>query len=421
MRRSSSGLKLHSKLREELKPKGSRLNQIFPRSDFFSFRITLILGIFLFFLIASILGFVIWMIGGNDSKTEQGKALVKQKFTEPMEIKGVYVHAYTAASPEFENIISLVEETELNAVIIDFKTFEGEIAFDSEVPLANEAGLENPVIQDMGDIVRRLHDKNIYAIARISVFQDDAFATHVPDAAVKNRKTGGVWDDYKGLSWADPSNPKAWAYNTALAKEAVRLGFDEVNFDYIRFPSDGSINDMVFSNWDPQTPKYELIRSFLEYLSGELRPTGIFISVDVFGLTTVKDDDLNIGQRIVDFVPYVDYISPMVYPSHYPDYFMRFPNPSENPYEVVFASMAGAYRKVVTHPDYNPAEKRHARLRPWLQDFNLGAEYGSREVRAQIQASNDAHSLGWMLWNANNRYTKGALHGGDAPTSSVRD
>jgi hypothetical protein len=200
----------------------------------------------------------------------------------------------------------------------------------------------------------------------------------------------------------DPACREVWDYNLDLAKEAVTRGFDEIQFDYVRFPSDGNISLCSFPFWDQGIPKHEVIRDFFAYASRELASYRVPISVDLFGLTLWRDDDLNIGQRMVDAMNYVDYICPMVYPSHYPPHFMGFQNPAEHPYEIVYESL-------IRGQSILSQARARARLRPWLQDFNLGARYDSEKILLQKRAVYDARCFGWVCWNPQNRYTEAAL------------
>ncbi|TSC66851.1 MAG: hypothetical protein G01um101472_622 [Parcubacteria group bacterium Gr01-1014_72] len=208
-----------------------------------------------------------------------------------------------------------------------------------------------------------------------------------------------VWKDYKGVQWLDAGNHEVWEYIVRLAKESYTRGFDELNFDYIRFPSDGNMNDIFYPMSEGRV-KAEVIREFFSYLRESLAGTSAILSADLFGMTTTNKDDLNIGQILEYALPYFDYISPMVYPSHYPATFLGFANPAANPYEVVKYSMDEAYRRASTTP---------LKLRPWLQDFDIGADYDAEKVRAQMKAVYDAGLTSWMLWAPSNRYTKDAL------------
>ncbi|MCX6761013.1 MAG: hypothetical protein NTZ84_02850, partial [Candidatus Nealsonbacteria bacterium] len=264
-------------------------------------------------------------------------------------------------------------------------------------------------------LVKQLHDENIYVIARISVFQDPVLANARPDLAVLSRSkllnqstsSYALWTDNWGLSWADPSAKEVWKYNASIAKDALSYGFDELNFDYVRFPSDGDLSDMVFPSWDQKIEKHLIIKDFFKYLRQEL--SGARISVDLFGLSTISSDDLGIGQVIEDGYGYFDYVCPMVYPSHYAFGFSGYPIPSEHPYGVVERSMKGALKRL---NDFNKANHKNAKLRPWLQDFTLTVPYDAEKVKLEIKALKDVLGKdynGFMLWNSQNIYTKEAL------------
>lgn len=327
------------------------------------------------------------------------------KKTPPL-VKGIYLSSWTAGDPKRRGaLVRLVDRTELNTVVVDLKTYEGTVSYPSEVELARYHKLQSRIIPDLREFVAELHRHNIWVIARLPVFQDTVLAEARPDLAVSSKRTGKLWRDRKGLAWVDPSSKEIWEYNSDLAREALHLGFDEVQFDYIRFPSDGDLEDLHYPFSNPEQPKYETITAFFHYLRKSLGANTI-LSVDLFGLTMIRidDDDLGIGQRLKDAIPYVNYVSPMVYPSHYQSGFEGFKKPAEKPYEVVLISLkTGA-------PLF---EGKEAKIRPWLQDFDLGAEYTADMVRAQIRATEELEDEfrveGWLLWNAQNKYTEEAL------------
>ena len=186
-----------------------------------------------------------------------------------------------------------------------------------------------------------------------------------------------------------------------IAKAAERVGFDELNFDYIRFPSDGNMSDIVFP-LSHKRNKQEVLEDFFKNLRSDLSDVGIPMSADLFGMTMTNKDDLNIGQVLERTAPYFDYISPMVYPSHSPAGFHNFKNPADHPYEVVHIAMTSGAERM------RAATSSPLKLRPWLQDFDLGAKYDATKVRAQIQATYDAGLTSWMIWDPKNKYTRGA-------------
>lgn len=320
---------------------------------------------------------------------------------EPVEVRGIYLTAYTAGRPDlFGPLLRLVEETELNAMVIDAKNDSGVVTYRSEVPAVVEAGAWKDGIPDVGGFLKTLNNKGIYSIARIVTFKDPVWGEKRPDLAVEHRN-GGVWRDRTGAAWLNPYKKDNWDYVISIAKEAARKGFREIQFDYVRFPSDGNLQAIVYPDQD-ERPKAQVIAEFLTYARKELKPYRVFISADIFGLTTTYTDDMGIGQHLETLAPTVDYLSPMVYPSHYSlgNYGLR--DPDAAPYDTVFRAMTDARERL---------EGKYAVIiRPWLQDFSLRNKYGSKEVAAQIKAAQDAGMKEWLLWNPSNRYTGGALN-----------
>lgn len=329
----------------------------------------------------------------------------------PEIIKAIYATSWSASSKsKMDDLIDLINSTELNAIVIDIKDFSGLVLYDIEVPEVNEYNAKEVRIARLNTLIKRLHDEGIYVIARQTVFQDPALVAARPDLAVKNSVTGGVWEDRKGLSWVDPASREVWDYNVAIARDAADRGFDEINFDYIRFPSDGDLSVMSFPFYNIDTTlKKDVIGDFFEHLRTNL--DGVVISADLFGLATINYDGLGIGQVIEDAYRNFDYVAPMVYPSHYAKGFIGFANPASHPYEVVNYSMVNATERLDALRSATGTAPIFSELRPWLQDFDLGADYGIAEVRAQIKAVSDANpSAGWMLWDPRNNYTRGALN-----------
>ena len=295
----------------------------------------------------------------------------------------------------------MLDTTELNAVVVDIKKdTDGFVLYDSKLPDVQAVGAINPVIPNLAALLQTLHDHKIYAIARLPLFWDEKLANARPEWGIQSKSKGGLWSDAYGHHWTNPRRPEVWAYNIAIAKEVAQRGFDEIQFDYVRFPSDGDLADADYGPTDNRT-RSQVIGAFLAQAQTELAPTGVFLSADVFGLTPIVKDDLGIGQQFEDVGDQVDYISPMAYPSHYADTFLGFPKPAEHPAEVVGYTLKSAQGRLTG---------RHAHLRPWLQDFTLqGIPYDATKVRAEIDTSENNGTLGWMLWNYDNTYTTGAL------------
>lgn len=363
----------------------------------------------------------------------------------PKTIKAVYVNSWSAGnSKRMAYIIDLIKNTELNAVVFDVKDVSGYVAYNTELELPHEYNAVELRIPQLNKLIKRLHDEGIYAIARITVFKDGRLSLARPDLALVSSSTRKLWKDYRGEMWMDPAAKEVWDYNLDIAQEVLSRGVDEVNFDYIRFASDGNLDDIVYPKWDGATHKTYVLRDFFKYIRERL-PTAT-ISIDLFGLTTVNTDDLGIGQYLEFAIPYFDVLAPMVYPSHYFKNFIGFKNPAEYPYEVVKYSLDSAYKRISAYEASRLSEREKqidrlwqaasttpgvtresiaasvpmpkiAKMRPWLQNFDLGADYTADMVRTQIQAvydsatssAMDKYMQGWMLWNAGNKYTAEAL------------
>ncbi len=361
----------------------------------------------------------------------------------PEAVKAIYMTSCVVGTPSFrQQLVDLVDRTEINAIIIDIKDYSGEISFPPESDLLKPAWTAARCgTSDMKAFVASLHEKNIYVIGRISVFQDPLRSKARPDLAVKKASDGSVWVDGKGLSFIDVSAKDHWDYIATLATESYNLGFDELNFDYVRFPSDGNMKDIAFTHTGAKS-KPEALEFFFAHLHQTLSAperfssvrhentgratTTPYLSADLFGMTTTNTDDLSIGQVLERALPYFDFIAPMVYPSHYPFGFMNLGDPNKSPYKVVNYAMAEGVRRakatttsvaglmherigtstpaLYTKPAYDIQK-----LRPWLQDFDYGGDYGPEEVRTQIQATYDTGLTSWMLWAPSNRYTEAAL------------
>ena len=309
----------------------------------------------------------------------------------PKEVKAIYLSApYLSNDDRLNKIITLTKETEINAVIIDVKDFSGKVWFNTDLDILEKYANEQKWI-DIDYILEKLHENNIYTIARIVVFEDVILATNRNDLAIKD-KTGNIWKTSNNLAWVDPYSKEVWDYNINIALEAAKKGFNEINFDYVRFPSDGILSDAVYPFFNNETTKREVIKGFFKYIDENLKNE--IISIDLFGLTTVAYDDIGIGQVLEDALIYFDYVCPMVYPSHYANGFRGLDDPNAYPYDVVLISLS-------------EAEKRDndSKLRPWLQNFY---NYTENEVKLEIQAVKDALQekyIGYMLWNASNIYT----------------
>jgi len=344
---------------------------------------------------------------GTSTKPKE-EVFVATHLKTPAQVKGVYMTSWVAGTPSLRtSIVSLVEQTEINTIVIDIKDDTGRVSFEIKDPELKKLGSEDLRIRDLRQFIATLHQKNIYVIGRIASFQDPYMVKLRPEIAVKRVSDGKVWRDRKGIPWIDAGAKEHWEYLVALAKESYNAGFDEIQFDYIRFPSDGNMNDILYPNSEGKI-KHKVVKSFFEYLSSNLRPTGMKISADLFGMTTTNPDDLNIGQLIEDAFPNFDYISPMVYPSHYPSGFHGHKNVNAVPYEIVKISLDSAVARLKIFND--TVASTTVQIRPWLQDNNYPVTYTPEMVRKQIQATYDSGLNSWMLWNAGSTYTESALN-----------
>ena len=345
---------------------------------------------------------------------------MSERMPMPSPLKGIYLTSWSASSPRYiQSVIALAKQGKINAVVIDIKDFSGSVAYKTGIPEAQAYHAERNILKDVKSLLISLHKENIYAIARVVVFQDPVLAKARPELAVQSKEKltddkkpseDTLWKDRNNLAWIDPAAQDAWTYTAAIARNAAEQGFDEINLDYVRFPSDGNLKDMLFPIWDAKGARHETIREFLKYQKEMLGD--IPLSVDFFGLSAISRDDLGVGQIIEDTYASVDIISPMVYPSHYAKGFHGYENPAEYPYGVVAYSLETAQKRLKTFLKTQGASARVPLIRPWLQDFDRGASYNEAQVRDQIQATKESlleSYNGFVLWNPANVYTVSAL------------
>ncbi len=310
----------------------------------------------------------------------------------PVHVRGLYLTGYTAGSRQrMEDLLAFAKRSGLNAMVIDAKDDDGRISFRTDIPLAAEIGANSDKIADPAGLMQELADNGIYTIARIVVFCDPLLAKKRPDLAILN----GKWHDTRGLGWGDPLNQDVWKYNVDIAKAAAKAGFKEIQFDYVRFPERKLASSVLGLS---REKRVDAITGFLGYAVKELEPYNVYVSADVFGLTTTVGDDMMIGQDYAEIARAVDYISPMVYPSHYSAGNYGLKDPDAAPYETVLASIEKGEAKT---PDLSADH-----VRPWIQDFSLRHHYGKNEVEAQLRALAQVGVHQFMLWDPNNRYTR---------------
>lgn len=327
-------------------------------------------------------------------------------------IKGFYVSAAAMGSADFmARVHDLLETTELNAVVLDFKSDRGYLAFPTNVPLAQEIGADQaPTVENPEEFLKWFKDRNVYLIARIVTFKDNVLTKAVPQWAIEDTATGDIWRDQEGMGWVDGNREGAWDYNVALAMEAADYGFNEVQFDYVRFPTDGNVHGAVYSVENTYDNRVAAISGLLGRASSALRPRGVKVAADVFGYTAWVSDDLGIGQHLEVIAPYIDVLAPMVYPSTFnagmPGEDPKYRNPVAYPYEIINKSTERALRRM---REINP----QIEIRPWLQDFQDYAfdyrTYTPAEIRRQMDGGRDAGGRGWLLWDPAVQYTKEAL------------
>lgn len=323
----------------------------------------------------------------------------------PLPPKGLYLSFFGIGSNRLrQSALDLIEATELNALVVDVKSDRGMIAYPSTLSLATQVGAQKTItIKDLSSLVAELHVKGVYTIARIVTFKDNPLAVARPDLAVKTRN-GAVWHDREHLAWTDPFQREVLDYNIGVALEAAQSGFDEIQFDYMRFPD---ARGLIFSRPSTEKARVEAISDFLREARSKLTPYNVFLAADIFGYVCWNYDDTGIGQKIEELAPLLDYTSPMLYPSCYHLGIPGYRNPVAHPYEIVYRSLKRAQER--THLPAN-------RFRPWLQAFKDYAfdrrPFTGKEIRTQIQAAEDFGSNGWMLWNPRNVYTADGLNPG---------
>jgi hypothetical protein len=321
----------------------------------------------------------------------------------PEAIRAIYISSWVAGTPSLRTkLINFVKDSSLNAVVIDIKDSTGVISFPMDIPRVNTFESDSSRISDIENLIEELHSYNIYVIGRLTTFQDPLVAQKQPSWAFKRIDNAQVWKDRKGLAFINPANKEAWSYLADIAEYAYETGFDEINFDYIRYPSDGDISNIDYEIAQGES-RASTMKSFYEYIDVRLRGKEIPISADIFGLVTTAQDDIGIGQVFEDIYPHFDAIAPMVYPSHYSSGFFGYTNPNAHPYGVVKAAMESAAKRAIV---INEDPKK---LRTWIQDFNLGQpSYGKQEIQDQIQATYDSGLNSYMSWDPKNRYIKDA-------------
>jgi hypothetical protein len=320
------------------------------------------------------------------------------------QVKAVYANSGTLGDPaRLGRLIEIADTTEVNAIVIDVK--QDTIYYETQVPFFRDIpGMITP-LYDPAELLATLDEHGIYAIARMVVFKDPVVAEARPDLAVRDEVSGDSWRDMNGSAWVNAFQQELWRANADLAVEIAELGFDEVQYDYIRFPSDGDLTTADFGPDYSEEARRAAIRGAVALAADALRPTGARFAIDLFPIIALQGNDQGIGQTLQDLVPLADSVNLMIYPSHYEEGNIPVDgHPNDFPAETVTFTLERAEELV-------PGSR--AKMRPWLQDFNYPAEgfsdYGPDEVRAQIDAAERFGASGWLLWNAAGEFQVGAL------------
>jgi hypothetical protein len=316
----------------------------------------------------------------------------------PFTPKGLYLSFFGIGDRGLRGAaVNLIQEGELNTLVIDVKGDKGMIPYKSSVPLAAEVGAQRvTTVREMADLMGDLREKRIYTIARIVVFKDNPLALARPDWAVKTQN-GEIWRDRENLCWVDPFNKEVWDYNINIAIEAANYGFDEIQFDYVRFPDALGLR---FSTSNTEENRVKAITGFIMEARRRLIPHNVYLSADIFGYVCWNRNDTDIGQRLEDLAPHLDYICPMLYPSGFQYGIPGYRNPVANSYEIIYLSLKRAQERTGL-PSH--------RFRPWLQAFRDYAfdrrHFNGKEIMDEVRAAERFGSNGWMLWNPRNSYS----------------
>ncbi len=328
----------------------------------------------------------------------------------PVRVKGIYVTSSMAGSERMKDLISLADTTEINAMVIDIKDDHGKITYKMDSALAKEIGATTNTIRDIEALITELKSKNIYLIARIVAFKDPYLAEQRKDLAIL-KSDGSLYLDNNGEGWVNPYNRKVWEYLIEVASQAALIGFDEIQFDYIRFSTGNGIAKADFGVEAKEKTKEEIIVEFTKYAYEKLKPLGVYVSADVYGTIINSSVDAEVvGQNYVEMAKYLDYICPMIYPSHFGEGNYGIKYPDLEPYNIIRKALTASREKLGQIPE----EEHRAIVRPWLQDFTATwikkhMKYGGEELREQIRGVEAAGYAQWLLWNAGCVYSEDGL------------
>jgi hypothetical protein len=321
----------------------------------------------------------------------------------PAPVRALYVNAWAFGGRRFHELVRLADRTEVNAFVVDIKDDTGYLTYRSAVPTAIEIGANSQLrARDVRERLRIMQEHGIHPIARIVVAKDPLLASRKPAWSVQH-VNGGLWRDRLDFAWVDAFNDSVWVYAAQLGAEAVRLGFAEVQYDYVRFPDEpeSRLATAVFRSRRQGETKRQGVNRNLKLLRDRTKPLGVPFTIDVFGLTTSAPTDIGIGQMWEDLVTTADVVLPMVYPSHYFRGYYNLKHPNSEPYKVIRRAMQDALKR--SEPLGKTAE-----IRPYLQAFTLGQpRYTSVHVRDQIRAAEELGIRSWVLWNPRSAYEEG--------------
>ena len=324
----------------------------------------------------------------------------------PVKVKGIYVTAAAAGSSSMDELIDLVDTTELNAMVIDVKDDYGRLSFAMDSTLAKEIGAAKIYIDDIEAFLSKLKAKNIYVIARIVTFKDPYLAEKRQDLAIKN-PDGSIYRDGNGEGWVNPYKHEVWDYVVDIASQAASAGFDEIQFDYIRFSTGKGMKDADFGDEAKNKSKEDIIIEFTKYAYEKIKPLGVFVSADVYGTIISSSIDSGlVGQNYAEMAKYLDYICPMIYPSHFGDGNYGIQYPDLEPYNIIRKVLSASKTKLEALVE----GEHRAVVRPWLQDFTATwikhhMEYGEEELKEQIRGVYEVGYEEWLLWNGGADYT----------------
>jgi len=314
-----------------------------------------------------------------------------------IKVKALYLTFWGASnnSKTLKNILNIIDKTEANAVVVDVKNEYGSTSFWTGFEQANSYGAhKNRTNRDIKKFIRTMKEHDIYTIARIVTFKDEIQASNNTDYAIRRESNNTIWRNHDKMAWVDPFDKRARDYTISIAEEAAKVGYDEINFDYIRFPAKTGLK---YSQQCNEKTRVKAIEDFLDEAKKRLRKYGVFISVDTYGNICWSKDDNGIGQKVASLAKHADYLCPMLYPSGFSSGSFYFKHPSEHPYEVVYRSIKKIQDKIPSN-----------RVRPWLQyfrDYTIRRKaYKKEEIQAQIRASENIGANGWMLWSPSSKY-----------------